>query len=607
MLVQLITLISLAFVSCQSLHGSVQEGPSDCNDILHVWNGDRCVSVCDHIDNEEPQFCNLSSSLKFDCSSYEYGVVAASAGYWYDNNVESYAVNCPVEYCQSYYENSSVSQPDRDQQCNQDWTGLVCGECNEPSFILFGTTVCVSENNCLLHGANGWLLIFSVLLIYWCVIMLTLTILFNFLLKFHIQIGFAYGLFFYYSVLEHVVTSTQNTHFYQLYLQNHCGSKPYQGFSNFLGTRSRLLISLASIGNLKPPFLQYMRLCLHTEVIDHIFFTYIHPLLVLSLMFITISISKRSYRNNRIHRIIQRHSSFLICLFLLLSYNSVSYTSIQLLRPLPLHQRHVAYTSVKWHTYWSPALEFAHGKHLGYLLVSVLCVVIFAFGFPIILLMQNVQPFAERINFDKIFGKPVLDQLQGCYKEKYRWFAAFYLLGRQAIYIAEMVTEFVSASADFFYTDRYLYKYLSLLMICIVIMVIHIWVQPYKERTLNMLDGAILLTLVFAIIANFTVSYFTQRLLWILPIVMFICYISHSTKTKFKHILTPLFCIVVFGYSLWCMIEIYINIISLIGLFASSYLLIKYIRRDCCQTFDSNTNEHDDIMEMILSRYDAFV
>ena len=219
------------------------------------------------------------------------------------------------------------------------------------------------------------------------------------------------------------------------------------------------------------------------------------------------------------------------------------------------------------------------------------------------MLAQHVKFITEKIDFNRI--KHVLDQLQGCYKEKYRWFAAYYLLCRQVIYIADILTEFVSTSADFYYTDRYLYKYLSLLVICILIMIIHIWVQPYKEKSLNMFDGIILLTLVFAIVANFTVSYLTQRLLWILPLIIFVCYMTHSTKLK--HMLLPLFCILIVGYSLWCMIKIYIDTISLIFVLISSYLLIKYIKRTCCQKPDNNGDEpDDDSMEVMERRYDVF-
>jgi len=124
-----------------------------------------------------------------------------------------------------------------------------------------------------------------------------------------------------------------------------------------------------------------------------------------------------------------------------------------------VYQRNEFSSTVNWYTYWSPALKFADGKHLCYLLIAMFCIILFAFGFPLVLLMQQVKFFVHKIDFNRI--KHVLDQLQGCYKEEYRCFAAYYLLCRQVIYIADVITEFVSASADFYYTDRYLYKYLS--------------------------------------------------------------------------------------------------------------------------------------------------
>ena len=75
------------------------------------------------------------------------------------------------------------------------------------------------------------------------------------------------------------------------------------------------------------------------------------------------------------------------------------------------------------HTYSSPDIKYFTGRHLVYAIVAILCEVIIVIGLPLFLLLE---PFLRRrVNLVRI--KPLLDQFQGCYKDKYRWFAAYIL------------------------------------------------------------------------------------------------------------------------------------------------------------------------------------
>ena len=105
-------------------------------------------------------------------------------------------------------------------------------------------------------------------------------------------------------------------------------------------------------------------------------------------------------------------------------------------------------------------------------------------GLPVILLFE---PYVNRwINFARI--KPILDQFQGCYRDKCRWFAGVYLLSRQAILII-MVINFVH-----YYIALYL-----LTSLCVIIALLHHHVQPYKSDALNKFDGFILHLLVLVV------------------------------------------------------------------------------------------------------------
>ena len=77
----------------------------------------------------------------------------------------------------------------------------------------------------------------------------------------------------------------------------------------------------------------------------------------------------------------------------------------------------------KVYTYVSPDIEYFHGRHLAYAIVVVLFIIVIVIGLPLLLALE---PFLNsKMNFIKV--KPLLDQFQGCYKDKYRCFAAYIL------------------------------------------------------------------------------------------------------------------------------------------------------------------------------------
>ena len=170
-----------------------------------------------------------------------------------------------------------------------------------------------------------------------------------------------------------------------------------------------------------------------------------------------------------------------ICLLLLLSYTSIASTSLQLLRPLTFTDIEEVYT------YSSPSIQYFDNQHALYGTVAIACELVVGIGLPLLLLLE---PFDNKnINFIKI--KPLLDQFQGCYKDKYRCFASYYLICRQII----LLIVFIGNS-------NYNRTLFFLLITCIVIAAVHLWIQPYKSASLNILDGLILLIMVVSISIN---------------------------------------------------------------------------------------------------------
>ena len=123
-------------------------------------------------------------------------------------------------------------------------------------------------------------------------------------------------------------------------------------------------------------------------------------------------------RSCKISLFISRGIIHFICFLLLLSYTSVTTTSLLLMRSLKFIGINKVYTCL------SPDVQYFHGRHLAYVIVAMMFTILFVISLPLILLLE---PFLNsKINFVKI--KPLLDQFQGGYKDKYRYFAAYYIL-----------------------------------------------------------------------------------------------------------------------------------------------------------------------------------
>ena len=77
--------------------------------------------------------------------------------------------------------------------------------------------------------------------------------------------------------------------------------------------------------------------------------------------------------------------------------------------------------------------------------------------------------------FNLLRLKPVLDEFQACYQDRYCCFAGFYLTWRLVIFL-------LSSIGDYF-VNIYLLQVMA-----IVLLMVHAMFQPYKERWLNVLD-----------------------------------------------------------------------------------------------------------------------
>ena len=563
-------------VTSSNIYVTVQRFGHICDDIAHAYSelSSYCLPICSFV-------------FPFIVPS-EDGCVQQNIlpGYWYDNGFKRFVTYCPISYCSQKFNldyllyTADAIFPDRDVQCNGYWGGLVCGECNYSAgyAIKYDTTECVPVDECLTTSVTYSLLIlFGVSFLYWIVVISFTFVLLHF--KFDVTAGYAYGLLFYYSVLGQLVNDVTN------YLDNNLESSQGYDIYDFYDSyefedyldendfmRFNVLPFLSSMGNLKPPFTEFMRLCLgDAEMIDHLMLQYIHPVIVTCLVFLIFILARNFVLVARtIGRYVNTKS---ISILILLSYSSITYISMQLLKPLPVFKQDGSHYSTM-HIYWSPTMNYFQGRHILYAIIAILCELIIGIGVPLVLVFHRYLIRYCNFNFTSII--PVMDQLKGCYKEEYRWFIAYYLICRQVLYGTNNLTDyFLGFQNNYDIIATPFPKFTIMLIVCILIMTTHVWVQPYKNKGLNILDSFILLCLVGLLVCALEI-YWNRMIgviFWFLPLLIFINYLAYFTRLKYFMI--PCSCVAVFGVTFFYVT--FVGIFAILFLASSLIIFIAYI------------------------------
>jgi len=364
---------------------------------------------------------------------------------------------CPNKFCNfsriSVEHGRFLLLPFYNDQCGVHRTGPACSRCKKDYTLSFEFDNCISTENCTI-----WMTILIIMccLLFWLFVLVAVLG----LMYLQINVGYLYGVIYYYSMMA--VLLGQIWH-----------------YSDGLDVTDKIL---ASVIRLSPGFLG--NLCFAEEMsgIDQYILFYVHPSAVLLILILLAVIARKS---RRFAAFLSRGIIHVICLILTLTYTAIADTSLQLLRQIKFAGIDDVYC------YLSPHIVYFTGRHVVYSIVAVLYELLIVAGLPLLLL---AEPFLNnKINFTKI--KPLLDQFQGCYKDKYRWFASVYLLCRQVILIIMVID----------YSDLYIPLYL-LLVVCLMIALVHYLLQPYKSDLLNKFDGFVLLLLVLLVALQMVVS-----------------------------------------------------------------------------------------------------
>ena len=401
-------------------------------------------------------FWQYPKSLKCECYNASDIVFCSDTsstikrGYWFGSiNNKPTVTFCPINYCNftcceifnGYYKLSPV----RNNQCRSHRTGIACGSCTIGYTLSFDSPKCVKVGSCTV-GVTVLVILLTV--VYWIIIV---ALVFG-MMYYKAGIWYLYSITYYYSLVDILLN------------QNLQASRGLDITVNIISSFSKIT----------PQFLG--ELCLTTGMsgIDQQFIHYIHPSAIIVILVIITLSAKRS---QRISNIIRRGIIHIICMLLLLSYTSMASTSLLLMRSLRFHDIDKVYT------YLSPDIEYFHGRHLAYSIVALVCAIFIVIGLPFVLILE---PFLNRkINFVKI--KPLLDQFQGSYKDKWRCFAGYYMICRLFIIIIVISNS----------SNEYITSYI-LITASGMIALIHLIIKPYaNNKILNKFDGLILQLVIF--------------------------------------------------------------------------------------------------------------
>ena len=379
-----------------------------------------------------PGFWYYNTSQKCECYNFTNIVFCSGSsstikrGYWFGVvSGKSTVTFCPINYCNftccettsGYYH----LLPIRDNQCMLHRSGTACSSCDIGYTLSFDSAECIPVKACTIGQT---ILLIALIVLYWIAITVAVFV----MMYFKVEIGYLYGITYYYIIVDILLSQNWFLSDRQLYT---------------------LINVISSITKITPQFLGHLCLVQGTSGIDQQFLHYMHPL---AISFILVLISCLARRSRRLSFISRGIIPF-ICFLLLLSYTSVATTSLLLMRSL-------AFLTVdKTYTYLSPDIEYFHGRHLVYGIIAILFTIAIVIGLPFLLLFE---PFLNRkINFVKI--KPLLDQFQGCYKDKYHCFAAYYMICRLLI----IVIIIVNSPNNF--TAHYL-----IITTCVIMALIHL-------------------------------------------------------------------------------------------------------------------------------------
>ena len=183
--------------------------------------------------------------------------------------------------------------------------------------------------------------------------------------------------------------------------------------------------------------------------------------------------------------------------FLMICYAQCVKVSLSLLLRLYIHPEHDSGLKVHPRVWYNGEMVHFSREHLPYALPALFCLLTVGVLPPVLLLTYPLlNKLLDYLGLEDkkyvklvcaIFPiatlKPLLDSFQGCFKDKFRFFAGLYFLYRWSFLLVHFNTEF-----SIYYT--------SISGVLVFILTLHTICQPYIKRVHNIIDTLLFSNLV---------------------------------------------------------------------------------------------------------------
>ena len=157
-------------------------------------------------------------------------------------------------------------------------------------------------------------------------------------------------------------------------------------------------------------------------------------------------------------------------------------------------------------------MDYLRGEHLWFATPAFLCLIIILIPPPTILILEPILTklfsikYFNRSRVSWLYNRlrlklmPFLDSFQACFKDNHRYFAGLYFLYRLLIPLLNI----------FIQTPEHYYGIIGCLFL--VILLLHIFVQPYKKKWYNLLELSLIINIVFLLMITLYNSYIPDNI-----------------------------------------------------------------------------------------------
>ena len=336
--------------------------------------------------------------------------------------------------------------------CTNNRKGTLCSECDENHAFTFGAYSCVKFTNNKYAGAIIISIIFALLII--------TGLLFCFRFR-DVNLASINGFVLFFSIVHHLIPEVPNGG----------GFEADYAIDVFISI-------FESFSQLQPEFLSFVPFPFVLESckgLCTVGLQYIFPLSILIFLLSLVPILSNC-SPEKCQKFAFGSNTWVksICLMFLLTFTSLTETSIRILHPRRFDGIEGNYISLQPQTryledQWRHKLLFSLALIIEILLQLIVAIILLS---PCLIRICNPLKL-----------KPFLDEFHGGYKEKYHFMATSYFIYRQIILL-------ITLSPN--YTDAIVAMHL----VTMVMLILHLAIRPYRSRLLNIIDGVFLTTLV---------------------------------------------------------------------------------------------------------------